>query len=47
MRQAGHKPGGKKEDMKMVHFDTYDEAAENCRGDEVVVRLTAAGLLCP
>lgn len=21
----------------MVHFDTYDEALENCRGDEVVV----------
>ncbi len=23
----------------MVHFDTYDEAAENCRGDEVVVEV--------
>lgn len=28
-----------KEDMEMVHFDTYDEAMENCRGDEVVVEV--------
>lgn len=25
--------------MTMIHYDTYDEALENCRGDEVVVEV--------
>lgn len=25
--------------MTMIHYDTYEEALENCRGDEVVVEV--------
>lgn len=27
----------------MITFETYDEAAENCRGDEVVVEVEVDG----
>lgn len=25
--------------MTMIHYDTYEEALENCRGDEAVVEV--------
>lgn len=25
--------------MTMIHYDTYEEALENCRGDAVVVKV--------
>lgn len=31
----------------MVHYSTYDEAVENCRGDEVVVEVDGGWAVMP
>lgn len=31
----------------MVHYSTYDEAVENCRGDEVVVEVGGGWAVMP